>query len=412
MRPLIQLRPHQEHACNMMIKYSKGIICAVTGAGKTLIGVQDTIQQFEQSESQTVVVIIPRLILASQLCSEYLQHIDNASVFHVHSLKTQYKSSTNPTKIRKWVESTSGHKLIFTTYHSLRRLIESKVPIDTVHMDEAHNSIRKDFFPYVEKLSQCSKRFYSYTATPKYSTQYNKPGMNWSHVYGQVIVNVSAPEMVNNGFIVSPKIETTKIDSVRVKEYAAERDCMTLLDTILNEDNMQKVLVAVPSTKIMLAMFAETDFMKEVQSYGYDVLWITSKHGAFINHKKVSREEFFQTLRTYGKDSSKKFILMHYALLGEGLDVPGLTSCILMRNLDITSMVQTIGRLVRLHPDDSRRLSEGSLIPGQTDQYVKSHGFIHVPVYQNTGIATAQRLESVSDLVFNQGQPAVQTITK
>lgn len=83
-----------------------------------------------------------------------------------------------------------------------------------------------------------------------------------------------------------------------------------------------------------------------------------------------------------------------------------------MRNLDITSMAQTIGRLVRLHPDDSRRLSEGSLTPGQTEQYKKPHGFIHVPVYQNTGIATAQRLESVADVVFNQGQPAVQTITK
>jgi len=412
MRPVIQLRPHQEHACNMMTKYSKGIICAVTGAGKTLIGVQDTMTQFEQNESQTAVVIIPRLLLASQLCSEYLQHIDNASVFHVHSAKTQYESSTNPNKIRKWAESTPGHKLIFTTYHSLRRLIESEIPIDVVHMDEAHNSIRKDFFPYVEKLSQRAKRFYSYTATPKYSTQYNKPGMNWGHVYGQVIVNVSAPDMVNNGFIVSPKIETTRIDSVRDKEYAAERDCMTLLDTILNEDNMQKVLVTVQSTKVMLAMFAETDFMKEVQSYGYDVFWITSKYGAFINHKKVSREEFFLTLKNYGKDPSKKFILMHYMLIGEGLDLPSLTACILMRNLDITSMAQTIGRLVRLHPDDSRRLSEGSLTPGQIEQYKKPHGFIHVPVYKNTGIATAQRLESVADIVFNQGQPAVQTITK
>ena len=105
MRPVIQLRPHQEHACNMMTKYSKGIICAVTGAGKTLIGVQDTMTQFEQNESQTAVVIIPRLLLASQLCSEYLQHIDNASVFHVHSAKTQYESSTNPNKIRKWAET-------------------------------------------------------------------------------------------------------------------------------------------------------------------------------------------------------------------------------------------------------------------------------------------------------------------
>lgn len=395
-----------------MTEYSKGIICAVTGAGKTLIGVKDTMIQFEKEESQTVVVIAPRLILASQLCSEYLEFITNASVFHCHSGETIHKSSTNPNKIRKWVETTPGHKLIFTTYHSLRRLIESDVEIHTVHMDEAHNSVRKDFFPYVEKLSQRSKRFYSYTATPKYSSQYNKPGMNWSHVYGQMIANVSAPDMVKGGFIVSPKIQTQKKELVRHKDYAAEMDCMTLLDTILNEDHMEKVLVSVPSTKILIAMLAETDFMKEVQSYGYDVLWITSKYGAFINEKKVSRDEFFQTLKSYGKDSSKKFILIHYKILSEGVDCPGLTSCILMRNLDVTSMAQTIGRIIRLHPEDSKRLSEGSLTPGKVEDYVKSYGFLHVPVYSNTGSATAQRLESVAETIFVQGQPVIETIVK
>jgi hypothetical protein len=75
-------------------------------------------------------------------------------------------------------------------------------------------------------------------------------------------------------------------------------------------------------------------------------------------------------------------------------------------------MVQTIGRVVRLHPEDSRRLSEGSLVPGQLENYHKSYGFIHVPVYANTGIATARRLQSVFDMAFVQGQPVISTINK
>ena len=111
--------------------------------------------------------------------------------------------------------------------------------------------------------------------------------MNWGRVYGQVIVNVPAPEMISGGFIVPPQIVAQEIKSDRDKEFAAERDCMTLLDTILNEDNMQKVLVAAPNTKVLIRMLAETEFMTEVQSYGYEVLWITSKYGAFINNQKV-----------------------------------------------------------------------------------------------------------------------------
>jgi len=409
---VIQLRPHQDHAIGMMSKHDKGIICAVTGAGKTLIGVFDTMKQFEQEEDQTVVVVAPRLMLANQLSHEYLEFITNASVFHCHSGDTMHQSSTNPSEIRKWVNNTPGHKLIFTTYHSLHRLIESDIEIHTAHLDEAHNSVQKNFFPFVEKLSEVSKRFYSYTATLKYSSQFNKPGMNWSRVYGQVIVNISAPEMISSGFIVPPQILPQQIKSNREKEFAAERDCMTLLDTILNEDNMQKVLVAAPNTKVLIRMLAETEFMTEVQSYGYELLWITSKYGAFINNQKVSREQFFNTLKTYGSDPSKKFILLHYSILSEGIDCPGLTSCILMRNLDYISMAQTIGRIIRLHPDDSKRLSEGSLIPGKTEDYVKSYGFIHVPVYSNTGIATARRLQSVAETIFIKGQPVISTIQK
>jgi superfamily II DNA or RNA helicase len=409
---MIQFRPHQQSALDMLTKYSKGIVCAVTGAGKTLIGIGDTIREYQKPEDQTVVVVSPRILLTSQLCSEYTQYINNAHVLHIHSGDSDHYRTTNPKMIREWVKNVEGHKLIFTTYHSLHRLIESDIEIDTVHMDEAHNSVRKDFFPFVEQLSQKSKRFYSYTATPKYSSVYNKPGMNWSQVYGQMITNISASDMVKEGFIVPPQINTQERNVVRHKDFGAEHDCMTLLDMIVNEENMEKVLIASPNTKVMMRMLAETDFMTEVQSYGYEVLWITAKHGAFINNQKVKRDVFFQTLKEYGADPDKKFVILHYSILSEGIDCPGLTSCVLMRNMDYTAMVQTIGRVVRLHPDDSRRLSEGSLVPGKTEDYVKSHGFIHVPVYANTGIATSRKLQSVVDTAFVQGQPVITTIQK
>lgn len=366
--------------------------------------------QFQNEESKTIVVVCPRILLATQLCSEFLEHIENASVMHVHSGETDHYKATHPRIIRGWNQAVPGHKLIFTTYDSLRRVQESGIHVDVIYFDEAHNSVKKNFFSATEHFAYNADRCYFLTATPKHSTVLSKPGMNDVEVYGQIICNVPAPELVQGGFIVSPSIQVTELNLIRDKQYVAERDCMTLLDTILNEDNMDKVLVAAPNTKVLISMLAETDFMSEIQSAGYEVLWITAKYGAFINQEKVSREVFFNTLSEWGRDSNKKFVLLHYSILSEGINCPGLTSCILMRDMDPISMAQTLGRIIRLHPEDARRLSEGSLTPGKLEDYVKSHGFVHVPVYHNSGKSTAKKVQSISDTIFVQGQPAISVI--
>lgn len=413
MRSVIQLRPHQQRALDALAKHLKGQVIIPTGGGKTNIGIFDAKHQFDNNYGETLIVVVaPRILLAEQLSSEFLEFITNASVLHVHSGETHHQRTTRPSEIRNWVDQTRGNKLIFTTYNSLQSLQQADIHVNTIYFDEAHNSVQRHFFPATEHFSASADRCYFFTATPKHSATVSKPGMNNGSVYGQVICSVPAPELVEGGFIVPPQVMVKSVNSIRDKNDAAERDCMTLLDTILNEDNMQKVLVAAPNTKVLIRMLAETDFMNEVQSHGYDVLWVTAKYGAFINSKKVSREVFFDTLTAWGKNPDKKFIILHYSILSEGINCPGLTSCVLMRNMDYIAMAQTIGRVIRLHPDDSKRLSEGTLTPGKVEEYVKSYGFIHVPVYSNTGIATARRLQSVAETIFVQGEAAVSVIKK
>ena len=48
---------------------------------------------------------------------------------------------------------------------------------------------------------------------------------------------------------------------------------------------------------------------------GYDVLWITSKYGAFINGDKVARDKFFDTMNEWGVDPDRKFIMFHHSIL-------------------------------------------------------------------------------------------------
>lgn len=406
------LRPHQERASSAMETYDKGQVLMTTGGGKTLTMIADAIKKFTDSVPQTIVVVAPRIMLAEQLSAEFLEHITNASVMHIHSGETHHYSTTNPNKILTWINNIEGHKLIFTTYHSLIQIERSGIDVDTIYFDEAHNSVQRNFFEPTKYFSDHAKRCYFFTATPKHSAVASKPGMNDGSVYGQVICQVSAPELVDGGYILPPQVQVHSINVHRDKEFAAERDCMTLLDTILNEDNMEKVLVAAPNTKVLMSMLAETEFMTEVQSHGYDVMWITAKYGAFINNQKVGREVFFDTLTEWGKDSEKKFIILHYSILSEGINCPGLTSCMLMRNMDYIAMAQTIGRVIRLHTDDAKRLSEGTLVPGQLENYHKAYGFVHVPVYSNTGITTAKKMQAVVDTIFVQGEPAISTIKR
>ena len=398
-----------------MLSYSKGQVISPTGSGKTMCMIYDVLRRFSITTPRNIVVVAPRILLAEQLCSEFLEHVKNAHVLHVHSGETEHYSTTQSNRIHAFaniVNAAGEHCIFFTTYHSLHKIQESKINIDTIYFDEAHNSVKKNFFSATEYFSHSSDRCYFFTATPKHSVTTFKPGMNDGHVYGQVITEVPAPELVESGVILPPKVRINKINMERDREFGAERDCMTLLDTIINEDHMEKVLVAAPNTKVLMRMLAETDFMTEVRSHGYDVLWITSKYGAFINDTKVSRDVFFETLTAYGKNPDKKFIILHYSILSEGINCPGLTSCILMRNMDVIQMCQTIGRVIRIDAGDRERMNNGELVSGDLRNYSKAFGVVHVPVYENVGIATAKRLESIVEEVFVQGNAAVSVVRK
>ena len=178
----------------------------------------------------------------------------------------------------------------------------------------------------------------------------------------------------------------------------------------LDDTSGQKILVAAPSSKIIWGMVSATTMLQELSERGYDVLHITSKHGAYVNKTKVNREVFFDTLTAWGKDPNRKFVVFHYSILSEGMNVPGLTHCVLLRNLNIVEMAQTIGRVIRMNPADARDIAEGNLIPGDLGNYRKPFGFVTVPIYGNYGAQIQKRLQTVVDAIFVKGIPPTSII--
>lgn len=411
MRPVIQLRPHQQTALDALSQHSKGIAVMPTGAGKTNVGIFDAVRQFQSNISKTIVVVSPRILLAEQLSSEYLEFITNASVLHIHTGETHHYSSTKPNIIRDWHENISGHKLIFTTYNSLQQLQRADISVDTIYFDEAHNSVRRDFFPAVEYFSAEAQRCFFFTATPKYSNVIGKPGMNDFDIYGQIIAKVPAPELVRNGYIIPPKVIASQMRLSVKGEDIAQRDCEYLLQTI--QDNpVNKILICAKATKHIIGLLSQTDFAEQLAQEGYSVLHITAKHGAFIDGHKVNREVFFDVLNEWGKNADKKFVVLHHSILAEGINISALEAVVFMRSMDIVGIGQTVGRTLRLHPQDAAGIRSGALQAGALETYTKSYGLVICPTFDKVSKGTAQKVQSVVDIIFQKGDVAISTINR
>ena len=65
-----------------------------------------------------------------------------------------------------------------------------------------------------------------------------------------------------------------------------------------------KILVAAPNTTILWNMLTKSNIISSLKRKGYDIMHITSKHGAYINKKKVNRQVFFDTLRKWGDEDN------------------------------------------------------------------------------------------------------------
>lgn len=408
---MIQLRPHQQRALDALAKHLKGQVIIPTGGGKTNVGIFDAMREFLKENSQTIVVVAPRILLAEQLSSEYLEFITNASVLHVHSGETHHQSTTRPNEIRNWVDQTRGNKLIFTTYNSLQRLQQADIHVNTIYFDEAHNSVQRNFFPATEHFAATADRCYFFTATPKHSATVSKPGMNDGSVYGQVICSVPAPELVEGGFIVPPKVVVQQFEMLGKGQIVADVDCENLIATI-DAQEVGKVLICSKATKQITALVSQTDFCTQLEDRGYSWMYITSKTGAVIDGKKVNREVFFDTLSAWGKDNDKKFVVLHHSILSEGINVSGLEAVLFMRSMDYIGISQTIGRVIRLHKEDAAALSSGRIAPGALQDYTKAFGLVCIPVYSSVGISTAKKVQAVVDLVFQQGQPAISVVKR
>ena len=72
----VTLRPHQTKTVKAMLYHKKGQVIVPTGGGKTMCMIEDLRREIKQADyRRTFVVVAPRILLAQQLCEEFLEQI-------------------------------------------------------------------------------------------------------------------------------------------------------------------------------------------------------------------------------------------------------------------------------------------------------------------------------------------------
>jgi hypothetical protein len=133
-------------------------------------------------------------------------------------------------------------------------------------------------------------------------------------------------------------------------------------------------------------------------------LHITSNYGPVYNGKRIKRDKFFQLLEEFGENMEKKYVILNYSILGEGINIKSLDAVLLLRHLNLIKLVQTIGRTIRLCSEDQRAIDSGNLKIGDYENYLKPEGLVIVPVYDKKLLAASESIMTTVEDVYEKGE--------
>ena len=94
----------------------------------------------------------------------------------------------------------------------------------------------------------------------------------------------------------------------------------------IGQFSQPKMLVSVKGVGDIEKFFQTKEYKGLIRT-GVKIYAVASddKIGNNINGEKVNRREFLNRLKEDGKNPAQQIIILHYDILSEGIDVPGLS---------------------------------------------------------------------------------------
>lgn len=332
------------------------VLCA-TGGGKTVC-FTDLIKKTIASSKKKILIVHPRLALSTNQQKRLKKSLVGTGVeftsFHSgvveHTIDGRTNcSTTDVDTLVKIQDEAAGSHITFTSYKSLSKI--AHLDFDLIICDEAHYLVQKEYRANLHKF--VSKTLF-YTGTPiKVVADAQEECMTNTELFGEVIAEVPPSELIPHGYIVAPKLRYLKAsvgvtgNSVNypVTIGAAYKDQLSLVNSAF----LHKMLVAMPSTTKFDDIMSElTTIRRIVGDYSLDVYYITAdrsvKNGLVLESRDAALEDF--------DSNTNKCIIIHCDTLAEGIDIDGIGGVLLMRDLGIAKLLQTIGRGCRPAGED------------------------------------------------------------
>lgn len=415
-----EARKHQLEALDAIGKYNEGIIHLPTGTGKSFIQSLAIINNLK--DNRVFVVLAPRILLTNQLYNsikeELLINKKDCHYLIVHSGKAQDKTdfawsenlpyrevqsttSTNTIKEEyKKAKEENVPLIIFGTYDSSERIINANIPVYMLLADEAHYLVSDEFsWIRYENYTDGRKQFnadrkYYFTATLKETISDNGLGMNNSNEFGSIIYSKTPLDMVVAGEILRPRMHFVDCSDYNISDELDTDDKEVNSDANAIVESFIEHKIHCKIGAKMLIVTKGTDHLNKVvhhpriqqllfTSPNLQIFDISSEYKPRINGQIVKREEFLNKLQNL--TDSDEALIFHVRILTEGIDVPGITSVMIMNNLKLSTFLQTLGRATRLYLKDRINLYNGNISYDKLDWFVKPYAWIIVPVYGKIG---------------------------
>lgn len=321
---MIQLRPYQQNAINqcrsrIIDGKKRFVLCAPTGAGKTVIFSYIVKSAFEKGKK--VLVLTHRTELLTQAGG---------------SMK---ELGLVPTKIEAGKEVKYWNANLYTAMIETlsRRMskpeyIEFAQGLDLVIIDECHFGNFDKFFEHVPDTAIVI----GFTATP----HREKNQKSLDSMYQDLIEVISIPELIKQGFLSEPKSYGVSLDLSNVKMKGNDYDS----ESMGEEYSKQKVFKGVienylricPSTKTIAFagnVSSSKELCSEMVSSGLNARHLDATMG-------LERKQTLEWFR-----NTKDAILCNVGILTTGFDEPSIETIILYRaTKSIPLFLQMCGR--------------------------------------------------------------------
>ena len=399
----------------------KGIVCMPTGTGKTFVQASVIAKEIQKTGGKFGIYVInaPRIMLSYQLLKEVYSFLMYAGIdaryMSVHSggsndvedlekirIDANYNEGTNikfaeiengtsPLLIHDFVELAKNQDLpciFFSTYNSAERISDG-IPLETISIvmnDEAQYLVQEQFHDIIHILN--FKRCYFFTATTIHTPSDKGRGMNNKESYGDIIYQMTPREAIDMGKMVRPRMHF--VIPPQNSNYTKD-DFDTSLGKIISEAFAQhnyaigqfskaKMLVSVKGVGDIQKFFESKEYKGLIRT-GVKIYAVASdeKVGNNINGEQINRRQFLNRLKEDGKNPQTEIIILHYDILAEGIDVPGITGIMPLRTLGKAKFLQTFGRAARLDIEDRERIQSGEIKPDQLSEMNKPYAWVIVP---------------------------------